>query len=198
MKRGYILCLLCLVSLIAMSCGTYENTANNSETAFPTMEAYMTNIPETLEPIIGEYVTTNPEIIPPTPSCIPEAIPTASSGANIETDQFVGEYNDVDCDEPNLEIKRLDDGTYEVEIGIFRIYHIHPCPGKLIDNRIEFSSEQIEGEILNGTITIDEQGRAIVTFLSEYWKEIDNVNTYVYYKTSDKPYYKGQEYPYRN
>ena len=116
-------------------------------------------------------------------------IPSFTPDPTIKEENFVGEYNDWDTDEPNLEIKKNEDGTYEVEIGIFRLYHLRPCQGKFIDGRIEFSSEQIQGHTLNGVITLKDD-IATVTFVSDCWKMVSYMNTYEYYKTSDIPYEK--------
>lgn len=178
MKRIYLLSLLCLVSVLFTACGTYEDAAYNAETALPSG---------------GIYVTDNPEMITPTFANRPEVVPTASSDTSIE-ERFVGEYNDCQIDQPNLEIEKMEDGTYKVEIGIYRTYQIDPCQGKLVGDKIKFSSDQVEGEVISGTITIDDQGIATVTFLSEFWKEIDSENTYVYYKISDIPYEHYDEY----
>ena len=170
----YTLCLFCCIGLLFTSCGTHDDVADNTETALSTEDIYVTSIPESETPI-------------------PEIVPTASSDKSIE-EQFIGEYYDCISDEPNLEIKKLEDGTYEVEIGIFRTYHIHPCPAKLVDDKIEFSSTQVEGKTLKGTITLDEYGNGVVRFVSGLWKYLDRDEDYVYYKTSDIPYDKGWEY----
>lgn len=163
MKRRYTLCLLCLVCFLLASCGTAQNTSDT-------------------------IVTASSPVDP-----IPETVPTVSSSAGIDDDYFAGEYNDLDCDQPNLEIKKIEDGTYEIEIGIFRLYHINCCIGKRVDNKIEFTSDQIEGEELKGTITVNDE-IATVSFLSECWNDIGSENTYQYYKTSDIPYDHMYEY----
>ena len=108
----------------------------------------------------------------------------------IETDPFVGEYNDYDVEEPNLEIQKNEDGTYLIQIGIFRLTTLDDCIGTAKDGKIEFSAK-LEGEagekasVIKGTITLDGDV-ATVTFDKSFWFAEQNV--YKYHKTSDIPH----------
>ena len=39
----------------------------------------------------------------------------------LDESEYIGEYLDYDCNEPNLEIAKGNDGKYIVQIGIFRL-----------------------------------------------------------------------------
>lgn len=96
---------------------------------------------------------------------------------------YEGEYNDYDNNEPNLEIRKNDDGTYRIRIGIFRLVSMDDCTGHETENGIVFRVNDWDwgdGEI-SGIITLNED-IATVTF-TEGW--IDGTNEYQYYRTSD-------------
>ncbi|SFS04054.1 hypothetical protein [Anaeromicropila populeti] len=131
----------------------------------------------------------------PVASVTIEPLPEPSVSDNMDNEKqapYVGEYNDFDFDEPNLEIEKNEDGSYEIEIGIYRITTFQNCKGILVDDKIEFSTEfsdrKIEGTIeLNGDI-------ATVTFTSKDWAEYSNIDTYLYKKSSDKPFDKHEKF----
>lgn len=100
-------------------------------------------------------------------------------------DAYEGEYNDYDNDEPNLEIKKNDDGTYQIQIGIFRLIQLDDCVGNATDEGIQFSTTFSDNEI-SGIITLEDD-IATVTFTSEGWSVYSSINEYKYHKTSDTP-----------
>ena len=168
MKQKIILCLLLLSSCISFACGTKNNSVTDS---IVTDEPIASIASEPLtEPSVTEIVDKENQ------------------------DPYVGEYNDFDWNEPNLEIEKNKDGSYEIEIGIYRISTFQNCKGTLVDDKIEFHKEIADGEIkLKGTIELDDD-IATVTFTSKDWAEYSSINTYPYKKSSNKPFDKHKKY----
>ena len=105
---------------------------------------------------------------------------------SIDEDSYVGEYNSYDTDEPNLEIQKNWDGSYLVQIGMYRLAQLDDCEGKLTEQGLEFSTDEY-GKDFSGIITLEDD-IATVTFTSEGWKEFaDDLNVFKYYKTADEP-----------
>ncbi len=103
-----------------------------------------------------------------------------------ENDIYVGEYNDYDVNEPNLQIQKNEDGTYIVQIGIVRLVNLDDGVGVMTDRGIEFVATAPNGEELTGILTVDED-IATITFTNEVWEVYSSINEYEYYKTSDTP-----------
>ena len=101
-------------------------------------------------------------------------------------DIYVGEYNDYDVDEPNLQIQKNVDGTYTIQIGIFRLALLNDGIGILTEKGIEFTATAPNGEELTGIIVV-EGDIAIVTFTNEVWATYSSINEYRYYKASEIP-----------
>lgn len=105
---------------------------------------------------------------------------------SIDEDSYVGEYNSYDTDEPDLEIQKNWDGSYLVQIGMYRLAQLDDCEGKLTEQGLEFSTDEY-GKDFSGIITLEDD-IATVTFTSEGWKEFaDDLNVFKYYKTADEP-----------
>lgn len=109
-----------------------------------------------------------------------EAVATEDKSSQTEV-LYEGEYNSFDTDEPNLQIQKNEDGTYNIEIGIYRITTLD-CTGKLTESGIEFKDE---GWGAYGKITFNED-IATVTITSPDW--IDGITEYKYRKVSDVPF----------
>ena len=105
---------------------------------------------------------------------------------DIIEDLFVGEYNSFDMDEPSLEIQKNEDGTYWIQIGVFRLVSLDDGKGIADDDGIMFSATAPNGQILEGTITLEGE-TAIVTFTNAEWSTYSSENVYKYYKTSNIP-----------
>lgn len=103
---------------------------------------------------------------------------------NNETELYVGTYYDFDVNEPMLQISKEDDGTYKIQIGIFRLVQLDDCVGKRGDDGIEFTGTTPNGKEIQGSITLEEDV-ATVTFLSPEWSEYSSEKEYQYRKTSD-------------
>ena len=109
--------------------------------------------------------------------------------AKNEPDPYVGAYNSYDVNEPDLQIQKNEDGTYLIQIGIFRLTFLQECTGILVEDKIVFSTtEWGEDKEITGTITVDDEDIATVTLeaaWSDWW--FKNINVYKYYKVSDTP-----------
>lgn len=105
----------------------------------------------------------------------------------LDTSSFIGEYYDYDVNEPNLEIRKNEDETYTIQIGIYRLASIDDGVGNLQDDKLVFSATDPGGKPLEGYITLD--GKiATVTFVDSEWEYFSDKNEYQYYKTSDTPF----------
>ena len=105
--------------------------------------------------------------------------------AETDIDPYVGEYCDYDTGEPNLEIQKNEDETYQLYIGIFRLASFDDGAGMLTEKGLEFTATAPDGSETGGVITLD-QDVAIVTF-EPGWSGFETVNSFSYYKTSDTP-----------
>ena len=100
-------------------------------------------------------------------------------------DPFVGEYNSYDVDEPDLEIQKNADGTYKIQIGIYRLISLDDCVGERTEEGIAFLADRGD-KVFRGTITL-EGDIATVTFFGSDWLRFAGVSEYKYYKTSNIP-----------
>ncbi len=105
----------------------------------------------------------------------PDARPDYSS--------FTGEYCDAN-DDPSLEIQLNEDGSYLIQISLFREIGYDACIGSLSEEKMSFTSDQRGG--VSGSITLDND-LAIVQFEQIGYFENAKVTTYLFHKTSDNP-----------
>ena len=105
----------------------------------------------------------------------PDARPDYSS--------FTGEYCDTN-DEPSLEIQINEDGSYLIQISIFREIGYDACTGSLSEEKMFFTSDERGG--VSGSITLDND-LAAVRFEQIGYFENAQVTTYLFHKTSDNP-----------
>lgn len=98
-----------------------------------------------------------------------------------EEDKYVGEYKDYDNDETNLWISKKEDGTYDVEIGIFRLASFEDGVGSVTDKGLEFVTTDPNGNIMNGIITVDGD-TAIVTFTESNWSLLESGSKFEYHR----------------
>lgn len=102
------------------------------------------------------------------------------------TDPYVGEYNSYDVDEPNLEIQKNDDGTYTIQISMFRLAFLDDGVGRAGENGIEFTATAPNGQEAEGIITLEDDV-ATVSFTGG-WSAFSEISEFKYYKTSDIPH----------
>jgi len=96
------------------------------------------------------------------------------------TEEFVGQYLDLENSEPNLHIYRKD-GHYAIQIGIFRLTQIDDGKGLLSPEGLEFTATDAAGNPIDGIITLSHD-TAIVTFTSSTWSYIQNGDSFKYIK----------------
>ena len=100
--------------------------------------------------------------------------------------EYEGEYNSYDINEPALEIKKNDDGTYQIQIDLFRLYLLRDGIGKETEDRLEFAATGPGGNEVNGVIRLEED-IAVVTIYGQEWLDFAGLSEYRFYKTSDVP-----------
>lgn len=100
--------------------------------------------------------------------------------------EYEGEYNSYDIDEPALEIKKNDDGTYQIQIDLFRLWGFYVDAGKITEEGLEFATTGPGGNEMNGVIKL-EGDIAVVTIFGQEWLDFAGLSEYRFYKTSDVP-----------
>ena len=104
---------------------------------------------------------------------------------------YVGEYLDSDAGDPNLEIAKGEDGTYIVQIGIYRLTTLDDGVGELTAKGMEFTATDAAGNPISGVITVENQ-TAAVTFTDSTWEYLENGSSFQYSKCSDSPNIWGE------
>ena len=100
--------------------------------------------------------------------------------------EYEGEYNSYDVSEPALEIKKNDDGTYRIQIDLFRLWGFYDDAGKITEEGLEFAATGPGGNEVNGVIKLEED-IAVVTIFGQEWLDFAGLSEYRFYKTSDVP-----------
>lgn len=98
---------------------------------------------------------------------------------------FEGIYLDQDNDEPNLFITKQDDGSYRVEVGIFRLTFLDDGIGTADRHGLSFTATDACGEPIGGVITL-QADTATVTFTSSNWELIENGSTFKYVREDER------------
>ncbi len=188
MKRFLLLCGLGLMISPLYACGNAGDTGKSEIVEFSDLSDNTNN--KNTEDNIQSELPSNDSIENTTKNTEnknQEEITSISNNTenekteNVAIDPYVGEYNDYDTNEPNLKIQKNSNGTYSIQIGIFRLVQMDDCVGTEKDGRIEFSVNDWEwgdnGKI-SGTITL-EDNIAIVKFITG-WNE--GTDEYRYYR----------------
>lgn len=100
--------------------------------------------------------------------------------------EYEGEYDSYDVNEPALEIKKNEDGTYQIQIDLFRLCLLDDGIGKKTEKGLEFSATGPGGNEVNGLIKLEED-IATVTIFGQEWLAFAGLSEYRFYKTSDVP-----------
>lgn len=110
----------------------------------------------------------------------------------ISEEDFVGEFNSYWTDKPDLEIQKNADGTYAIQVGIVDVMWLYNCVGEYTEDGLVFSTNEVEGKEISGTITLkyDNAMIATVTLDGSDWSYS---NIYEYIKVSDIPNINVQE-----
>lgn len=123
----------------------------------------------------------------------PEILTGESVTDESETGLYEGEYCDYDVNEPSLEIKKKDDGTYQIQIDLFRMWYFQDGVGRMTEDGLEFTATGPWEKEVNGIIKLEED-MATVTILGQAWLDFSGINEYKFYKTSDVPHIAEPEY----
>lgn len=116
---------------------------------------------------------------------LPETGAQEGKDSDAGTDPYAGEYNDYDVNEPNLQIQKNEDGTYTIQMGIYRLAFLDDGAGNGTDHGIEFTATAPDGNKAEGIITLEDD-IATVRF-TEGWSDFSEISEFKYYKTSDTP-----------
>ena len=111
-----------------------------------------------------------------------QATKKIEAGADVY--EYEGEYNSYDVNEPALEIKKNDDGTYQIQIDLFRLWGFYDGAGKMTEEGLEFTTTGPGGNEMNGVIKL-EADIAVVTIFGQEWLDFAGLSEYRFYKTSD-------------
>lgn len=111
---------------------------------------------------------------------------TKKTEVTAEVYEYEGEYNSYDVNEPALEIKKNDDGTYQIQVDLFRLWGFYDSAGKITEEGLEFVTTGPGGNEMNGVITL-ETDIAVVTIFGQEWLDFAGLSEYRFYKTSDVP-----------
>ena len=178
MRRILFICIACGMLVSLSACGKTDRIENNADTVTGTNGTSDEN-QDNKNPDNSKDETENDFVQPD------KNAPESAGDPEATSDPYVGEYNDYDVDEPMLEIQKNNDGTYKIQIGVFRLTQLYDCAGSLTENGIEFfTTEQGDDQKISGTITLKED-IATVT-ITEGWYS-DETSEYKYHKTSDIP-----------
>lgn len=111
---------------------------------------------------------------------------TKKTEVSADAYEYEGEYNSYDVNEPALEIKKNNDGTYQIQLDLFRLWSFYDGAGKITEEGLEFSAPGPGGNEVNGVIKLEED-IAAVTFFGQEWLDFAGLSEYKFYKTSDVP-----------
>lgn len=77
---------------------------------------------------------------------------------SVQTDmyEYEGEYLDYDGNEPALEIKKNSDGTYQIQITIYRLCFLEDGIGRKTEKGLEFAATGPNGNEMNGVIHLED------------------------------------------
>ncbi len=167
--------------LMFSSCGQSKNLENIQLNAM-NGTAEIDNSADQAQEIQKEDIASPVDTVP-TKSLKGEEPPTINQ---TETNLYEGEYSDYDANEPALEIKRMNDGAYQIQVTIYRLYYFDDGIGKETEAGLEFTATGPDGNKVNGIIGL-EGDIATVTFLGLEWIDFAGLSEYKFYKTSDIP-----------
>lgn len=114
---------------------------------------------------------------------VTEQVDTETEEMQQTDNAYVGKYLDYDNNDPNLFISANGDGTYKLEIGIFRLAVFEDSDAVLTEAGLEFTAEDGAGNPIKGVITL-EGNEAVVTFTESTWSLITNGTAYRYHRPS--------------
>ncbi len=182
MKKIFLLGLICLVLLSA--CSTNKDTGYTDVASIQIENTGNDiNVPEESTSDIRQ--TSPSEMHESEQSTAAEEISEIES--QTEMAQILKIYEGEYCDDngdPSLEIQLNEDGSYFIQISLFREIGYDACIGSLSEEKMSFTSDQHGG--VSGSITLDND-LAVVQFEQIGYFENSKVTTYLFHKTSDNP-----------
>lgn len=107
--------------------------------------------------------------------------PIVSQDAQVDDSIYIGEYLDLDINEPNLKIAKREDENYDVEISIYRLTYLDDGIGTLTEDGMEFTATDANGDPIKGIIKVENKV-ATVTFTDSTWELIKNGDSFEYTK----------------
>lgn len=112
-----------------------------------------------------------------------EPLPSSivSQDTQVDDSIYIGEYLDLDINEPNLKIAKREDGDYDVEISIYRLTYLDDGIGTLTEDGMEFTATDANGDPIKGIIKVENKV-ATVTFTDSTWELIKNGDSFEYTK----------------
>ena len=158
-----------------------EQSAEPTSVAITETSTYKEQITDTT----SELPTTTIES--PAENIITEELTIGESPKSYPDDTiYIGEYLDSVANSTNLKIAKGDNGTYLIQIGIFRLTFIDDCIGELTEEGMNFTGTDAAGNPISGIITVENQ-TATVTFTNSTWDYLKSGSSFEYIKSSDVP-----------
>lgn len=176
MKKNLLILSVCLMLFILSACGKIDNGNTVPVQPVELDENQEDEVSEKYEPENASFESDT------------EKVETdAQEEMDIESgsDYYAGVYKDYDVDEPNLEIQINEDGTYAIQIGIYRLAYLDDGVGNITEKGLEFSATAPNGNEARGIITLDNEV-ATVTFTAG-WSDFSDINEFKYYKVTNTP-----------
>lgn len=99
---------------------------------------------------------------------------------------YIGEYTDPDSGSVEMEIAENEDGTFVVQIGIYRLTELSDGVGTMETDGLHFTATDANGNPISGVITLNGD-EAIITFTDSTWPLLPNGEQFTYTRTSDQP-----------
>ncbi|MBQ9983498.1 MAG: hypothetical protein IJP29_02810 [Lachnospiraceae bacterium] len=191
-KRVEVLILTIVVWVMTTACGMNKADEHTNTTAIEIQtEEITTQLPIVKQSTSSEVVSTEQNVTVTehmteevtTQGAQSEEQVTDVTSTEQATDQYIGTYNDYDNNEPSLTISLNTDGSYHVQMEIFRLTSLDDGVGSLTDRGLEFVATDAAGNPIKGLITL-EGNEAVVTFTDSTWELITNGDSYRYVRAN--------------
>ena len=101
----------------------------------------------------GGKAAESPAPAPATESRSEETVQSIEETPETNGDRYIGEYTDPDSGSVEMEIAENEDGTYVVQIGIYRLTELSDGVGTLEADGLRFTATDANGNPISGVIT---------------------------------------------
>lgn len=98
---------------------------------------------------------------------------------------YVGQYLDIDTNQPGLRIVESSNGGYLVQVGIYRLTSLDDGRGEMKPDGLHFTATDASGNPISGLITCNGEVAAVI-ITDSTWDLLQNGSTFLYKKVSDK------------